>query len=292
MTNELNIEASPWPTEAIIPFLKAQGHTVVRTPEGWWYDHYRGAHLFIPLPLQRSPPAVASEAESVFRDAKAAWWLRCAGAPSPNQDSSFRWILKRPYDLTTLSSNIRHNVRRGLARTVTRPMTFREVVQLGAEAHGDTIRRHGGKPHGLGVELELDECGAFEAWGAFVGDELAAFAVTVIMDDWAHFLVVRSTDKHMKLYPNNALLFYVCQQLLQRNYVSTICRGFRSVKAPAGLENYNKSMGFVPEPIDESILLRPPLGLLINRFTCAAAKPILHLLGQQGIARVLAAVTK
>jgi len=243
--------------------------------------------MFVPLPLQRCVSPSRSELDAVFRQARAAWFLRyTTQATAPGADS-YRWVCRPPYDLERLSGNIRHNVRRGLRRTDVRPITFREIINRGWEAHSDTMRRHGGKADGFGLDVDLDECGAYEAWGAFVGDSLAAYTVTLVMDDWAHFLVARSTDRHLKLYANNALLFFVCERLFGRGYITAICRGFQSIKGPDGLENYNASMGFMREPVQELLATRPTMRILLNRYTVAAALPVLKGLRFERAARVL-----
>ena len=290
MFAEKNISISPWPTEKVVRFLEGRGQRVIRAASGCWHEPYGHGRIVMPLPVQRCVTPEQSEIAEVFRQAPAAWFLRYASDPGGeplNSLDSFRWVCRPPYGLEKLSANIRHNVRRGLRRAEMRKITFREILDRGWEAHSDTMRRHGEKPGGFGVDAGLDEYGGYEAWGAFVDDSLAAYTVTLIMDDWAHFLVARSTDRHLKRYPNNALLFFVCERLFERGYIAAASRGFESVKGPEGLESYNASMGFRKEPVQQVIAVRPSMRLLLNRYTIAAALPVLKLLGANRATRML-----
>src|SRR5271165_3210082 len=283
--NSANI--SPWPTETFVRFLEARGQRIIHTAGACWYEPYGHGRILMPLPIHRRVSPRRSEVAEAFRKAPSAWFLRYAAETGDAHPNSFHWVCRPPYGLDSLSANIRHNVRRGLRRTEVRKISFREILERGWEAHSDTMRRHGDKAGGIGVDAGLDEYGGYEAWGAFVEDSLAAYTVALITDDWAHFLVARSTNRHRKRYTNNALLFFVCQRLFERGYILAASRGFESVKGPDGLEGYNASMGFRKEPVQQVIAVRPSMRPLVNRYTIAAASPFLKVLGASRALRVL-----
>jgi hypothetical protein len=140
------------------------------------------------------------------------------------------------------------------------------------------MRRHGDKgakePVSLGLSAALAECPAYEAWGAFVDDRLAAYMVTLWVEDWAHILVERSTTALLKHYPNNALVYTVTNELLSRPGVEVVSYGWEPLSAShASLEQFKLSMGFSKEAVRQCIVLRPWLRPLANR-------PIRHAIGR------------
>lgn len=279
MCAENSVNISPWSTEKFVRFLEARGQLVVRTSSAYWYEHYKNGHIFMALPIQRCIAPGRAEIAEVFRQAPSAWFLRYAAETGGEPPNSFQWVCRPPYGFETLSANIRHNVRRGLRRAELRRIAVREILERGWEAHSDTMHRHGEKAGGFGLDVGLDEYGGYEAWGAFVDGSLAAYTVALVIDDWAHFLVARSTDRHLKRYTNNALLFFVCERLFERGYIVAASRGFESVKGPEGLEDFNASMGFRKEPVQQVVAVRPSMRPLLNRYTITATLPLLKGLG-------------
>jgi len=236
---------------------------VIRTESCWWYNEYHQTRLYSAFPFQRKIAPSNRELACVFQAAPNAFALRFLTTQKMSE-LSFIWTRRRPYGLQILSANSRSKIRRGLARCQIRKITFSEIVQMGWPAHQDTLRRHGERATTLGLDESLSECSAWQAWGAFVDNDLAAFLVTLQVEDWVHLLINRSMDSHLKAYPNNALVYAVVQMYLARPEISTICYGLESLAAPNTLNQYKESMGFVREQIYQRVVLRPVLRPLFN----------------------------
>ncbi len=288
MPSDSSAETYPWPTEAFERFLEARGRRVVRTASASWYEPYGHGRILMPLPVQRFVSPARPDIADAFRQAPSAWFLRYASSDARAEDcNSFNWVRRRPYGIESLSAKVRKHVRRSLRALQARRITFAEILRLGGEAHADTMRRHGEKASEIGLDASLDEFGAYEAWGVFSGDALTAYAVTLTMDDWVHILVNRSANRYLRLCPNNALVFFLCEQLFARSYVETICYGMESLDELHGLTHFKSSMGFRPEPIREVVAIRPSLRFLLNRYTISMARPVLMALGVGRTSRIL-----
>jgi len=147
-------------------------------------------------------------------------------------------------------------------------MSFEELVALGWEAHRDTAKRHGeAEPPSLGIEAKLDNCAAYEAWGAFVEGHLAGYIVTMWVEDWVHILLSRSVNAYLKFYPNNALIFSVVKEMLSREGVLAVSYGLEPLIAADSLERFKSAMGFVKEPVCQHVVMSSRVKLLLNPVT-------------------------
>lgn len=255
-------------SEKIVSFWEGKGKHVIKTTACWWHSEYRQGRIYTSFPLHLSVNPTPEELSLVFRKAPHAICLRFISPLNGNGFESFLWVRRSPYELTGLSNNIRHNIRRGLKRCQVRPISFAELVDLGWDAHRDTLERHGEKAKSLGLESELGECSGYEAWAAFVDKQLAAYLVTLCVDDWVQFVVMRSTNTHLKYYPNNALVFTVVKEMLSRPGVSTVSQGLEPLASKELLDYSKSSMGFTKEPVRQRIVVRPSLRFFLNKHTC------------------------
>lgn len=243
----------------ITTYLERGGLTTVETASCWWYNAYRGQkRILYSFPPHRLVEPAPDEIASVFSAVPSALAVRYVSPQGAPGRQSFQWVCRPPYTLESLSANNRSKVRRGLERCEVRAVTWSELKASAWTAHRDTMRRHGaGKVDSLGFDEHLGECSAYEAWGAFAGGTLAAFLITLAVENWAHLLVNRSSDAHLKLYPNNALVFDVVRQLLERPHITAISYGWEPLTSRSGLTPFKQSLGFRMEPVQQRVVLRP-----------------------------------
>lgn len=225
--------------------------------------------MFHSFPAQRLVEPGPEEIAQVFRAAPGALAVRFPSPIEAPGKESFRWVCRKPYALTDLSESTRSKIHRGLKRCELRLVTCKELVRLGWAAHVETLGRHGvQEAASLGFDEDLDACPAYAAWGAFFEGNLAAYIIALVVDGWAHLVVNRSSDSYLRAYPNNALLFHAVRELLGRPEISTVCHGWEPLVSHESLSHFKLSMGFVREPIRQRVLVRPRLGLLVNRPVC------------------------
>jgi len=267
--------------EEITSFFVAQGFRVVETASCSWYNEYGQDRIYQSFPVHRLVTPDRDEIEEVFSSVPKAVALRFIGPIQSSGRKSFIWACRRPYELENLSANTRSHVRRGLKKCEVRSMSFEELAAQGWEAHRDTAKRHGeAEPPSLGIEPRLGNCGAYEAWGGFVDGHLAAYVVTVWVEDWVHILINRSVNAYLKFYPNNALIFSVIREVLSREGVQAVSYGLEPLIAADSLERFKLGMGFVKEPVCQHVALAPRLKLLVNPITSRSVEALASLLPQ------------
>jgi hypothetical protein len=249
--------------EAIMQHFERRNYHVIRTESCWWYNEYHQTRFYSAFPLHRKITPSNDELSKVFRAEPKAFALRFLSAQE-TKEPSFIWARHKPYDLQALSANSRSKVRRGLGRCKIREVTFREIIEMGWTAHQDTLRRHGETANTLGLDESLSECSAYQAWGAFVDNDLAAFLVTLRVEDWVYLLVNRSMDAHLKEYPNNALVYTVVETYLACSDITTVSYGLEPLSVLKTLDQFKESMGFERERIHQRVVLRSWLRPLLN----------------------------
>jgi len=255
--------------EEVSLFLQSRGIKVVRTESGCWYAEYQQARILQSFPPQRLLTPTAAELRDVFKQFPRAIAARYIGPMKGRGKASFRWVYRRPFDLAKLTHKVRNRTRSGLKMCQIRNLGFQELIPLADESHRNTMERHGEKtPTSLGLSRELDQCRAYEAWGAFVNERLAAFLVTLWVEDWAHIIIQRSANAYLKYYPNNALVVTVLENLLTRHGVSVVNYGWESLSPSESLDYFKASMGFEQEPIRQRIALRSWLRGLLHPVIC------------------------
>ncbi len=253
----------------VVNFYKKIGHLPVQSKSCWWYDPYNQNKVLFAFPLHRMIDLQNSEANEVFRQVRTAWALRFISPLTEKRGvDSFIWVCKKPYDLDYLDVKNRYKVRLSLRNCEVRQITFAEVIQYGREARADTNQRHGEISASDDVHVRLDECNHYEAWGAFCGDALAAYMVTLCVEDWAHIIVHRSANRFFKAYPNNGLVFSVKQALLSRENISTVSYGWASLEDHATLDHFKLSVGSFQQPVKQRLVLRPWLRPFLNPLVC------------------------
>ena len=247
-------------TEHFAKFLAAIGHRVIRTEAAHWYDASWGFFLSVPS-HQLLTPAPA-DLRAVLRQQP------CFGVrfPAPIEGPgklSYQIVCEASdYGIELLSANVRSKVRRGLRRCEIAPVPFPIVATSGLAANQDTLTRQGRR-----ARLNERRWGSYwraaaatpgmEAWGAFVGGELAAFLVSVELGDCVEFLLARSRSDRLDAYPNNALIFRVAEEMLVRRGMREITFGLESLEPVEPLDQFKFSMGFRPKPLRQRVIFHP-----------------------------------
>ncbi|MCX8072586.1 MAG: GNAT family N-acetyltransferase [Candidatus Binatia bacterium] len=260
---------SPLRAEDYARFLTLQGYHVRRNGDVFWFEASRW--FLLSAPHHREYEVTREELQGLFRG------FGCAGvrfaAPLNCEWGrlSYQIVLDRhDYGLEQLSSNVRSKVRRGLKRCEVRPTDFATLEEHGWALHVETLERQnrGGSWSRERWRRFWDACRktpGIEGWGAWVGDQLVAFLVTVTFDDAVEFLLSRSTTGERGAYPNNALVFRVAEEMLVHRGVPQITFGLESLEPVQPLDEFKFSMGFYPRPIRQVVVFHPLLRLLLSQ---------------------------
>jgi hypothetical protein len=251
--------AAPVPVERMGAFLERLGHRVVRTPNAYWYDFYRGFYLSFPHHAHVTPDR--GDLRRLFLG-RAAGVRYVAPPESAGRASYALMCADRAYDLARLSANTRSKVRRGLSRCRIERLDPAFVRARGRQAHDDTLARIGVRdPYPWDTywrAVEQSDC--VEVWGALAGDTLVAYLVGVMAERCFEIMVARSLSEALRDYPNNALLYTVVQDVLGRPGMTSLWFGVESLEGAEGVDEFKLSMNFVREPVRQRIVLHPLLG--------------------------------
>jgi hypothetical protein len=94
---------------------------------------------------------------------------------------------------------------------------------------------------------------------------LAAFLVTVTFDDAVEFMLARSCNDTLGAYPNNALIYWVTEEMLVRRKAREVTFGLESLEPVAPLDQFKFGMGFERRPLRQRIVFRPSIAALLRR---------------------------
>jgi hypothetical protein len=251
---------------AFAGFLTRTGHRVLRAAGVYWYDASPG--FFLSLPSHRLLRPREEELRALFRHQPCAGVRFSAPLDGPGKLSYQIVCDDREYGLERLSANVRSKVRRGLRRSEVATLPFSAIAAQGITADRDTLARQG-----RGVRLEgaawdrfwaaAEATPGMEGWGAFVGGELAAFLVSVQLEDCVEFLLARSRSDRLDAYPNNALVFEVTRTMLKDRGVRQVTFGLESLEPVGPLDQFKFGMGFRAAALRQRVVFHPVLGALL-----------------------------
>jgi hypothetical protein len=263
-------------------FLKRMGHTVREIDGVRWFNTARGVYTCFPFHRDIDAPTIRLR-EILGRDGVVARF----GCPEHQGVSSFRILCDdSDYDFPSLRKRTRTQVRRGLEACRIAPVDFADLGQHAIPLNADTLIRQGRKvPANLehywtNYFAEAARTEGAEAWAAFVDGDMAAYLISFMIEDVSNLLILRSSLKHLKAFPNNALVFQFLSHKMQSPDCSQVVYGYESIQAGLGsLDQFKTGMGFRLAPVGQRVELSPWIAPLVNRFTIPAASGILKRLG-------------
>lgn len=247
-------------------FVERLGHRVVRTESCYWYD--LRPRFFLAFPHFRPVSPSVTELKKVLADA------HCMGVrfPSPLDAQGRRSYAlaldNRLYDLDCLSANTRSKVRRGLKQCEIHRLEPAFVRSYGRTANADTLERMRFQKDPYDWDRYWDAIHATagaEVWGAIRQKELLAYLVVVVVGGDAEIPIERSRNDGLRYYPNNALVFAVAKELINRPEIERILFGLESLEPVVGVDQFKESMGFRRCPIRQRIVFHPCLEWLAKR---------------------------
>lgn len=273
MTRQLTA-SNDYSVEKAVELLRSQGRTVVRSTSGWWYNAYGQKHIYYSFPPNRIVELKKDEAREVFRGCPGAKALRFLAPDLSVGRTSYLWTCRAPYTLETIKPKARNQVRQGLKNCQVKQLSLGELELQGQKAHSDSMRRFSIDSGKVRFGDAMKASRLYEAWGAYVQDELAAYIVTYQVEDWVFVQIHRSANEFLKYRPNNALIFTVFQQLLARDNVSTVSYGWEPLYDLDSLDSFKLSMGSVKAPCKQTVVLAPWLRPAVPKFVCKAVEAI------------------
>jgi hypothetical protein len=244
-------------------FWRIQGYKVIKTKSCYWYNPH--PFFFMSLPYHRLVTPLRSELVRVLLGGPAIA-VRFPTLPGGTGKEGGLFICSdRNYDLSSLHQKARNQTRRGLEHCVVERIDFAYLAEHGHELNVETFQRQGRDPQTITEQQWRRYCEAaslmpdFEAWGAFVRGNLAAFMVTALVEDCFSILHQSSSPDYLGYYPNNALVFTVTKLKLSCPEVGYVSYGLKSLDDTAGLDHFKLRMGFKLKPFKDCVVFNPAL---------------------------------
>jgi hypothetical protein len=212
--------------------------------------------------------------------------LRTSGAkvlsyvlePGPDRPAN-AWLyacIDREFDLKKLASSMQRAVRKGNRELVLGPISLAQVFAYGERAFCDMHHRNGiWGANAQQFRQQFTERPVSEGhvyFGAWKGDDLAAFFSVVEVEDWCEIDCSYSRDDYLPLHSNDALMYYVLHHYMRERQFRLASFGFSSVERTgkeAGLHRFKTKVGFSAIPVHRTFALHPLLRPFVNRATLA-----------------------
>jgi hypothetical protein len=257
-------------------WLERQGRRVFRSESSWWHSAGLGALQAFPYHWTIHPPD--HELQQVLRQARAVCLRYSAPVESSAGRLSYHVVRQGPaYSLEDLGKWARKNVRRGLRNCSVEPIGFDLLAEQGWVLQCETLDR---QKRGLRVAAEdwqtrcraANELPGFEAWGAFVGRQLAASVITFQMGDCVSMLYQQCRREMLSAHVNNALAFVVTQTMLGRPGVRSMFYSLHSLDAPPSMDEFKFRMGYAARQVRQRVVFHNRFAFLVNDATHALVR--------------------
>jgi len=131
--------------------------------------------------------------------------------------------------------------------------------------------------------LAADEEPAIEIWTAWHEGEFACYLIAVRIDDVCEFFQARSSNRLLKHYPNNALIYTLTEEMLVKRGLREVTFGIESPEPVEELDAFKLQMGYRKKPVRQRVVFHP---LLRAAFALAPVRNLLVKAGSRPTADV------
>ena len=269
-------------TENFKRFLELQGRRVIASESGYWYD--AGGGIYLSIPYTRTITPEPTEMARLFRRHRMLGVKYSTADRTRGRPGAIYLVRDRAYGLHSLKSSARGSVQKGLARCTVREVDFDYLHQHGPRLNRDTLARQARDDRFFSDPARWARlCWAGQqtegasAWGAFVGEELAAYMICFLIDGCCNVLHEMSRTDLREYFANNALQYSVILQMIGRSGVHCVSAGLEPIIEIPGLDRFKRYAGYEKVPCNYVVTLHPlASSLLLSRpmwgLLCAARR--------------------
>jgi hypothetical protein len=246
--------------DGLLGLFADAGYRTHRSAHARWYEPW--PRVLLSLPSHDFVDLPEEEADGLLRSVPAVA-LRHVTSPGRSGRLSFQMIADgRDYGLPRLSASNRSKVQRGLKRFEIRPTTSTELAVAGEPAFLETLTRQGRLARHSVAQWRRFLAAAgrrpgVEIWGAWRGEELAAYMIMFLVDDVCELYQGRSRNVFLRDYPNNGLVFRLVEEMLVRRGLRQVTYGIESLEPVPGVDAFKLGLGFERRPVNQRIVFHP-----------------------------------
>jgi hypothetical protein len=255
--------------QSYVEYIRLQGDRVIATKTCFWQQYRPFFYIAIPIFHTHN----ISEAELRSMRLLRAWaGLMYSCDHRGNGKTDFWSISDSSYDLTFLSNSCRKQTKQGLQRCKIEELEWDRLDKEGLKINKDALKRQGRKSWNAVLTSQSlwhkrmvisQKFSDVQAWGAFVDNQLAAYVITVRLEDDLSFLSAMSLTEYLDHRPNNALVFSVVQEMFKRGCK----RVFYGVRPQENaLAHFEEGIGFKILGINHNLVLNPLFTPIVKQF--------------------------
>jgi len=252
-------------------WLRIQGHNVVRTTSGYWYDASPRVYQAFPYHWVIQPTEV--ELLNLLRQKRAIALRYSTPAANPFGCISYHAIYDEPrYTLDSLDRRSRQNIRKGLKNCCVEPISLERYAEDGWLLEVDTESRQGRKVKTSKKKwhrryMAAADLPGFNTWGALVDGRLVASLITFQIEDCCEMISQQCHRDYLNKRVNNALSFVVTQTMINRTDIKSIFYSLQSLDAPESVDQFKFRMGYKAKPVRQRVVFHPLLAPFFNTVT-------------------------
>ncbi len=169
-----------------------------------------------------------------------------------SSESEWWWTIcdNHDYDIESIeNARGRRGIRKGLKECSVKRLEPTEFIDLTYDIFLTSIKSYGHKviPMKSDYKTDILKKSAFkgyELWGAFVNDQIAAFATCVVIDDAVILGSTKSNPALNKYSPNNALFYQITKHYLRERGVKYVSNGARTLLHTTSINDFLIRMGY------------------------------------------------
>lgn len=167
-------------------------------------------------------------------------------------ESEWWWTIcdNNDYDIEFIeNARGRRGIRKGLKECSVRQLEPYNFIELTYDIFIRNIRSYGYLKIPTMSEYKSDilkksQFEGYELWGAFVNQEIAAWATCVVIDDAVILGSTKSNPDLHKYSPNNALFYHITRHYLRERKVKYVSNGARTLLHTTSINDFLIRMGF------------------------------------------------
>lgn len=251
-----------------LSWLRAQGLPVYEAGGIQWTT-YRSALVPV-VDIPRPVSASDSEVRRMLRQS-GAWLARYPGGLVESPDSDDGWyytVCDQFAPMAELRKKVRYEVRAGMNACSVRPVSADWLASNGyacyraAERGYRNVRAASEDAFQLNLRQQADA--PFEHWGVFVGDALAGYASSTILDEeWVAHSVAKYDPGALKERTAYVLVRALIDEYVGNRHLSLI-NGTRTVAHDTNYNQFLRRLGFVARHCTLKVVYQPALAATLR----------------------------
>lgn len=261
--SEYSAQSHTGVSDSYTEWQRAHGSRLFQSGRTCW-RLYRG--ILIPASVKPEPICLTTTDARALLKRSGAHLVRFF-SEIRREPSAFWYVVCEAYSFESLTGKMRTKIRRSQRECAVRRIDPAWIAENGYECYAAAFSRYRRtKPDSReAFRKECLDCASvpFEFWGAFVGEELAAYAKCVVGPDYVTMVAFKFDPKYSRQHATYALQDRVLQEYVTRQ-TKPLNNGFRSLDHDTQMQEFVLRFGFKQVYTDLKVVYRPGLQTIVS----------------------------